>query len=310
MKPLRLVLALPLGFFACVAGDDSVLPGNDAGADATSDATTNDAALTDAPIDADAGPWTPAVLDEDGSLALWLESSSQNLTISSGQVEKWSDLSKNHNDATNPTAGPTVDSAVLNGHDAVSFATDVVLGITDAASLQFGTDQFFMIAVAKDTGIGGIYFFSKAQTKFSIEGQAFYQGLEFLAVQTTYDGGSGTLPYAHFAEDTTDSGTSVDYAGSYDAPVFDDGNFHIVGFRRNDPFDITIYADGKTQAATTGSFDVSQVGYGVNVGAVRYGQVIRQVTADVAEIIVVHSSIVSDATVANLQTYLKTKYAL
>ncbi len=97
----------------------------------------------------------------------------------------------------------------------------------------------------------------------------------------------------------------------YDATVFDDRKFHIVAARRPNPSVLTVYADGQseTNSATT-DFDGSTVGQNVTIGALKYGKTIFAVGGDIAEIIVVRASIVSDATVANLQTYLATKYAL
>ncbi len=304
----RLAFALPFGFIACV-GDSGNTPQKDAGPDSSPPADAspgNDVAPTP-----DAGPWTPAALDADGSLVLWLEASASNVTTSNNLVEKWSDLSKHHNDALNPSGGPGVHAVAINGHDALTFSSDVDLTITDNASLQFGTDQFFIIAVGTDTMNGPLGFFSKVQTKVNISGTNFYQGVELIATSATWDGGTGMIPVARFAQDWTDAGTSTIQSIEYDAPVFNDGKFHIVAARRFDPSTLAVYADGQsaTNSGTT-SYDVSTVGQNVTIGSLHYGKTVLAVGGDIAEIIVVRSSIVSDATVVNLQTYLKTKYAL
>jgi hypothetical protein len=314
MKKLFAV-ALPLAIFACV-GDDNITPPNDSGADTTTpnDATATDATPNDsAPVDAaDAGPWTPAVLDADGSLALWLEASSGNLTVSAGSVEKWSDLSKNHNDAINAAGGPSVDTAAVNGHDALTFGNGFNLTITDNATLRFGTDQFVIMTVGNDTENGPLGFFSKVQTKTSNVGvTSLYQGVELIATASTFDGGSGLIPIARFAQDFADAGTSSIQSVEVDAPIFDDGHFHMIGARRSNPSVLTVYADQNsvTNNATTDD-DVSVPGIDVTIGALKYGKNVIAVSGDVAEIVVVHAPIISDATVTDLQTYLKTKYAL
>src|SRR5689334_985955 len=92
---------------ACVGGDDSTT--KDSGPDVTSNDAGNDVSNDVTTDGSDAGPWTPATLDADGSLAFWFDTSiSANVVISSGKVGKWTDRSKNHNDATNSTGGPSI----------------------------------------------------------------------------------------------------------------------------------------------------------------------------------------------------------
>jgi hypothetical protein len=305
-KPLALVALLP--FFACV-GDDTTTT-IDAGPDVTAQDTGSDV-VTAGDVTDNGGPWTPAVLDSQGSLALWLEASPANLVISSGHIEQWTDLSSNHNNATNPSGGPTSDTSVINGHDAVLFAMHgVVLGITDATSLQFGTDQFLMMAVARES-TSGLYFFSKAQAGVSGGGSYFRTGIEFLGLSGPYDGGTAIAPYIEFAEDPTDSGTITSYPATWQGSVFGDGNFHIVGARRTDAFDMVLLVDGQPpQTTSTGDYDVSQVGSNVEIGSVAYGSINPQMNGEIAELVVVHATIIADATLTSLQTYFTTKYGL
>jgi hypothetical protein len=293
---------------ACVGDDSST-------SDSGPDVTTSDAADSSPPSDATseeaAGPWTPASLDADGSLALWLQTTASQLTTSNGFVEKWADLSKNHNDATNATTGPVVDSAVVGGHDALHFA-NVTLAIADSPSLRFGTDQVFVAAVVKDTAFGALAAFSKAQTKTGIGGTVFYQGFELIGTSGPIaDGGNALVALARHAEDLTDAGTSTIQSAQSDAPVFDDGKFHVIGARRPNASALTVYADGVmvTNGATIDD-DVSVAGINVAVGAVKYGKVVQSVDGEIAEVIVVHASIISDATVANVFAYLKSRYTL
>ncbi len=59
-----------------------------------------------------------------------------------------------------------------------------------------------------------------------------------------------------------------------------------------------------------GGFDISEVGYGVNIGSVRYGNISPAMNGEIAELVVVHAKIIADATVTSLHDYLKAKYAL
>ncbi len=148
---------------------------------------------TDAPTDtlqADGGAWTPAALDAQGQLALWLEASSANVTVSAGKVGVWKDLSKNHNDAVNNQGGPVVDSVVVNQRDAVHFVGSARLKIADATSLQLGIDQFDIEVVVKVTATP-CYFFSKATINNTTGGPTYVSGLEVAANTQTIkvDGG-------------------------------------------------------------------------------------------------------------------------
>jgi len=297
---------------ACV-GDDSTT--KDGGSDATTDGGGGDvvqtADATDAPTEA--GPWTPAVLDGDGSLALWLAASpSANVVISSGQVGVWKDLSKNHNDATNGSAGPTVHGSAINGLDALSFDTlGLSLDVADAPSLQFAADQVLIMAVERATAVP-FYLFSKAREKNGGGGQYFYTGIEVRAEQgATLDGGTGTVLTAELLDDPTDAGVTDGVTESWSTGVFDDGKFHIVGLRRTKATEVQLLVDDASpQTATTTAADVSSVGNDVRIGSIKYGTVTYTVHGEIAEIVVVHSTVVADSVVADVHQYLKSKYAL
>jgi hypothetical protein len=272
-------------------------------ADAIVDTSGPDASNNDG--DADAAVWTPTVLDQAGSLALWLEASPSNVVLSNSLVEQWNDLSKNHNNAVNALTGPTVDSAVINGHDALRFSVmGTTLSIADAPSLQFATDQFLMMAVTKQTA-GSLYWFSKGLIGSGPTGPQFSQGIEFLGFNGTVDGGAESAPFMHIVTSTT-SATAL-----WNGSVFQDSQFHIVGLRRTSVFGTTFIVDGQpTQASSMGGLDVSQAGQGARLGAVHYGNIANPVAGDIAEIIIVHATVIADTDVANVHAYLQTKYAL
>ena len=266
----------------------------------------------DAPPD-QASPWTPTVLDQAGKLAFWLEASPANLTISGGLVEAWADQSKNHNNASNSNTGPTVDAMGINGHGALHFTTSgLVLGMTDAPSLRFAADQFYITAVAK-VAAGTPYFFAKVTTGFSGGGSFYNGGLQFLSHPETTDAGAVNAP---FAEINPQTGDQIDWA----APCFDDMRPHIVALRRTNSFTLALTVDDQPSlTASTGSFDVSEgpedgaPGKDVAIGALVYGTFHPPEDFEIAEILGVHdatSGVVSDADVAQLHAYLKQKYGL
>jgi hypothetical protein len=261
----------------------------------------------DAGVD-QAAPWTPAALDQAGELALWLEASSANLVISGGLVESWKDLSKNKNDASNPNGGPTVLPSAINGHDAVNFASfGVTLAMADAASLQFAMDQIYITAVAKVTK-GSPYFFAKYATGVSGAGVYYSAGLLFLATAGVSDAGASII--GPVAEVSALSGNELDW----DAPCFEDGNFHIVAMRRTSSSTLELTVDDQTPVTTeTGDFDVSEPGQSAYLGSVSFGSVHPATNFDIVELLAVHSAssgVVADSDVANVHAYLKQKYGL
>jgi len=303
------------------ASDTGTTPKGDSGADGAADTgggpqdanTGDDGAPDSGPIDSgldgadQSAPWTPAVLDQAGSLALWLEASGPNVVISGGLVETWNDQSKNKNDASNPNGGPTVAPMAINGHDALTFdSVGVTLGIPDAQSLQFGTDQVYITAVAK-VNMGTPYFFGKFTAGQSGAGSFYSTGLVFLAQSGTDDAGATIL--GPVVKVNSLAGDEVDWGG----PAFEDGKAHVVAMRRTSASGMRVTVDSKPPVeAQTGSFDVSEPGQPTLIGAVLFGNFHPSTNFEIAEIVAVHSStgVVADADVANLHGYLMHKYGL
>jgi hypothetical protein len=292
-------------------GTDGTLPPAEAGADGSVDGSHPDGGTDSGPKDAgfdaadSAAPWTPAQLDTAGKLALWLEPSSANFVISGGVVEQWNDLSKNANNASNTANGPVVVPNAINGHNALHFTTrGVTLDMADATSLQFGTDQIYITAVAQETA-GTAYFFSKTTSAFGGAGSYYKSGLQFYAGSQDNDAG-GTVYGPALNIDST-AGDEVFWGSS----VFDDGKFHIVSFRRPNSFtDVLGVDDRPLQTYSTGSFDESQAGQVASVGSVTYGTFNQTQDFQLVEIVIEHTSVIPDADVANIHAYLKAKYKL
>lgn len=275
--------------------DSSVPKDSSSGGDASTDAAHPDGSVA----------WSPATLDGQNQLALWLEASASNITLSSGKVGVWKDLSKNHNDATNNQGGPVVDAVAVNKLDAVHFVTTARLKINDAPSLQFGLDQFDMGVVIKVSATPS-YFYSKATSMTTTGGPTYVSGLEVGANTQTIkvDGGpvSSTSPFAHFDPTNT---------LSWQDPVFDT-KFHFVEVRRTNAGSLAMAVDDQApRTISTGGINLNQQGNGVTLN-VAYGNIAPQADFDMAELVIIHGTngVVSDVDAANLHGYLKQKYAL
>jgi len=273
----------------------------DGGDDAALDVVQDVAQQQDAPNEAiaDAG-FTPAVLDQAGKLALWLEATPADITIADGGVTAWKDKSKNHNDAKALGATfPFVVSAVA-GHDAVKFdAFGSALTIPDAKSLQFATDQTHIVAVAKLSTLRSFFF---VKTTSPTDG-AVYTGLSFFIAN-----GGGTDASA-FSLSPYASISGVDSVTWGNANELADAKFHLVAYRRTDATHIEVWLDDLApKMATVPAIDVSATGVDVMFGPLN-GPTSPDMTL-VEEVVVHDPAGVSDGDVANVNGYLKQKYGL
>jgi hypothetical protein len=266
-----------------------------------------DAAEGGASPDAEAGAWTPAVLDLEGEVALWLEASAANLVISSGNVGTWNDLSQYKNNASNAQGGAAVSPAAVNGHDAVHFVNGDVLSAADATSLQFGVDQVYIEVAMKSAGMVAC-FFSKGKQTPGPAGSVYSGGLEFFTNFQTVDGGSLVFTTARVGTNATDT---ISFGAS--SPGLDDNNFHLVSLRRANSSTLILGVDDMPLVmGTTGSFDVSEATIPVKIGGYHYGNINFPVDLEIAELLVLHGSagVIADADVASVHAYLKEKYGL
>lgn len=301
---------MALAFGACV-GDDSTAP-NDGGPDtSTSDAAID--ALGSDVVQSDAsdggGPWTPAVLDQAGELALWLESSSSNIVTVTNAVGQWKDRSQNHNDANCSNNCPIVDTAVVNGLDAIRFEQKSgVVDINPSSSLDFGVDDVYIAAVAATTAPSGHGVLYQNAQYGSCNGSCPYvYGLRFWVNGDPVDAG-GTGVSLTTQLDTVNEADWTD-------PVFDDGKFHRVAMRRAGG-GFSLYQsvdDAVPRAYSTGQKDLTLDASVISIGGWEPALgILPAVHLDLAELIIVHAkgAPVPDQTVLDVQKYLKSKYAL
>lgn len=229
----------------------------------------------------------------------------------------WEDQSKNANDGVNSGLYPPVyEPAAVNGHDAVHFnEKGSAVVITDAPTLQFGTDQFFIAVVARTT-TGSSYFFSKATTSPTGFGEVYKEGLEFFTDSNVEDDAGDTLyddagiafnaPTVHLDNAT---GDQLSWLGT----GFEDNAYHVVVLFRQSARLVSLSVDSlPAQVLPVAMTNVSEVGTDVTIGTVPYGSFRPALDMSVAEMLVVHSSIgvVENADIAAVRAYLQKKYGL
>jgi hypothetical protein len=290
----------PSGAFSTDHPSTDAATADSAGGGSSDAMVSSDASSTDAD---GAPPFTPAALDAKGSLALWLEAS-QNVSLDQGQVAIWGDLSKNKNDALGNVSGrPAVAHAAIHGHDAVDFgAVNTYVTVADAVSLQFGADEIAIFGVAKYSGPAGrAFLYSKASYPCSSGLCTYAEGPE-LFIGEDADAQASLVPEVRW---------DTNYSGSWNASVFTNNGFHLVGLRRNGQ-NVTLYVDGATQNVVLNLAGASEAGQPLVIGARHLGTFMPTIDFQLAELVVVHAAngIVTDGDVDPLVAYLRSKYAL
>ncbi|HEX4517467.1 MAG TPA: hypothetical protein VH054_28170, partial [Polyangiaceae bacterium] len=215
-------------------------------------------------------------------------------------VATWKDKTKNANDAVALGTPPIVETAVVAGHDAVHFFTAAQpLGITDAVSLRFGTDEIYVVAVTKVLTLRS-FFFEKVAP---LDGG----GSAGLEVFIANGGGTDASGFSLSPYGSLDGVSSVTWGNGNELA---DGKFHIVSFHRSDATHIAVSIDDALPVtAAVNATDVSAPGAQAVVGVVT-----APAAADfsIAEELILHatSSAIADADIGSLHAYLKAKYGL
>ena len=300
---LALLCLLPLGIAGCVSDSPVTTAGTDAATESSTpvDASADSGSDTSSDV---AQPWSPAALDTEDKLALWLEGSAPNVGVSNGKVGKWTDLSKHKTNAVNINGGPTVLAGAANGHDALHFGTfGVTLDVADAPSLQFADHQVYLEAVVRSQKTRG-FVWSKATSVNAGSGPSYTTGLELFTETPT----TGTAPSfgAHIRPDAQNTNHWGD-------AVFTDTSFHALRLRRTSTTELVLGVDDQPlRPAGVQTFPVDEAGKPVSIGPVLYGNLTPQVDFDIAELVVVHDAngVVLDGDVTALHAYVKKKYGL
>lgn len=288
-----------LSVYACTGEIAQTTPANDAGADVALDSSTPDTSTPDAATeasapDADAAP--PFDVKNLTGLVLWLDAS-KGVTGTSA-VSAWADQSPSKNDAAMATANyqPALVASSIGGKPAIHFAGGTHVTVADAASLQWGTGDFYVSVVLKHNTAGATYgmVFSKQNPgTYPYVGPGIFANFSLPSASTTI---GGQVDFTHYV--------------SSSANLLNDNVGRQFSFSRTGT-KLSVRVNGtQTDAAADASssgMDISSATYAVFIGAnVNGGQAL---TGDIGEIIAVKGAI-SAGDVTNVEAYLKAKYSL
>lgn len=228
-------------------------------------------------------------------LALWLDGSKGVTADGSGNVSKWADQSGNANDAVQATANrqPSVVTPGINGKAVIRFNPPSViypyLSIPDAATLRLGTGDFYIAAVAKRPADNAFLncVLSKQNAGAPFAGYAIY-----LNISAPHAGGQ------------LDANNDILSTGG----PYGDGVARQFGFVRA-AGTATFRVDGATEGtlpATAVNSDAP--GVPLSIGGVAPTG-LHPLVGDLAELVIVKGTI-SGSDMAQIEAYLKAKYAL
>jgi roadblock/LC7 domain-containing protein len=220
-----------------------------------------------------------------------------------GTIRRWTDLSSNGNDAVQATTAyaPLYTAVGIGGLPSATFTGPITfLAIPDSASMQWGTDDFVVLTVARSSA------------KTASEGMLYakvgpypYYGVNL------YINADKPVPTTLAAAQVS----GAVYVVSEPPPsTFVDSTVHLLSARRSGAT-LEIRVDGAVSASMTtasvAAVDVSAVGWQAVIGQNGYAPTyeFQQVHGDVAETLGVRGS-VTDAELAELEQYLKTRYAI
>ncbi len=320
IPPWTLLLAGPIAAFVACSSEsspgDGAAPGPDGGSTADGGGTTG----------ADAGPGTGDAAGGGGEggasdaasgydvksiagLVLWLDSE-KGVTLSPAASAHWDDQSGNGNHAVKVQGCgvPDRNAPVQKGHASLGFHEYECFAIPDGPSLEWGTGDFFVAAVAlnnynKATGAGG--------TTFTYQ-DGSYVRKRFGEVYSKIASGFGpgpTLVYNDWSDQSLKIVGSVDSTQMLRTPYTFGGPAHLIALRRKGDV-LELRLDGAAVSTLTGDagapIDVSSVGTGVAIGG-RPG--LTNFVGGIWEIVAVKGTI-SDADLASFETYAKAKYGL
>jgi hypothetical protein len=280
---------------------DSTDSGHPEAAASTPDAS--DAASTsnaDAEATAEASaPWTPSTLG--AQLAFWFDPTS--LVAVAGSVAKWSDLSRNGNDALQPTVGyePTYTVSGIGGLPSATFGGPITyLTIADNPTLDWATSDFAIFVVVRATSqtASSAMLYQKVLPVSPYDGATLYLNAN---KPTTSNLAAAQISGAVYALSTAPPATYVDFT------------VHLLGMRRAGAtleMRVDGAASGTLTSAAVATTSVSNTAY-VTIGQNGYPpqSEFQQLHGDIAEMVGVRETL-SAADLQSLEHYLKTRYGI
>ena len=247
--------------------------------------------------------WSPK--DHLPGLTVWLDNRVGLNFDGSAKLTSWVDQSGNGNNGvvTAPCAGPSRAVGSLAGQDTLLFSETGGVGtcvaIADAATIEFGTGDFAVFMVARYTntpdalGAGDATpnFFSKIQNASPGTGVHLF-------------GNTSTEAKMQFWENNI-VGNSVVGA----TPGLNDNVFRRIGATRRG-LDLEVWVQGVSDGKIVlgSALDLSQPGRPLNLGGVPESYR-SSLHGNIAEVIVVKGNL-TNAQLADLDTYFKTKHGL
>jgi hypothetical protein len=278
------------------------------GPDAAAESGGSDAAAEsggpDAAPDAgsDGGPWTPLAIQS--KLTFWFDPTS--LIVVGGQVPKWTDLSSNGNNAVQATQAyePIYTASGIAGLPSATFTGPVTfLRVTDTATMQWGTDDFLVLAVVRGNvgSAGNAMIYQKTLTPYPWDGVNLFINAN--------EGAATNLAGVQVSHPV--------YALSTPPPsTFVDGSVHLLGaYRAGATLEIRVdgTVSGTMTSAQVATGDVSAIGIdaiiGQNGGGTPPTPEFQQFHGDIAEELAIVGPAASTY-LANLEQYLMARYSI
>lgn len=259
------------------------------------DATVEKDASGSGSIDS-AIPFSPSQLT---GLVMWLDAD-EGVVAPGGKVSGWADQSGQSNSAAQTMAArqPSVMTGILNGRAVIRFnGTSNVLVVPDAASLQWGTDDFTIAVVGSwtnpMTGYGA--FLTKQADPYPYVGYSVWANFPQPSASTKFG----------FQLDA-----ETDFLSTNTAALNDGMPRVFVSTRTGTKLDIRVGGTSDKVFTATTARNVTAVGAALYIGGHEQGaSVIQTLAGDIAEVIAVRGTL-SATDIGKLETYLKTKYAL
>jgi hypothetical protein len=322
---LLFALGLVAAFAACSGDDDNASAGPGAGApDAATGTSSSSSGGGSSSSSGSSGSSSssgqPADAGQDGvapgydvkslpGLVLWLESGT-GVDFGGAAQAKWADQSGKANDATQPAAcaKPDRNANVLNGHQGLGFHEVECLEIPDAVTLQWGTGDFYVAAVARN--------FANTATSTD-EGTTFtyqdgsYKRKRFGEVYSKIPslfGPGPTIVFNDWTDRTRKIVGSLDVSQMVKTPNIYAEPAHIIALRRKGEV-LELRIDGAVTSQMTDAgapLDISTVGTPVAIGG-RAG--LTNFVGSIWEIVAIKGAS-ADADLAKLEAYAIAKYKL
>lgn len=335
MRNPRFLLLLAgglVGIFAACGDDDAatgVTPGIDGGAStsgttgstSSSGGTTSSGGSTSGnPTDggmdsgtdsgADSGP--PGYdVKKLPNLVLWLESNTGVDLGAAATPAKWSDQSGKGNDAVQKPGEcgkPDRNANMLNGHIGLGFHETECLQIADNATLQFGTGDFYIGAVARNYANTATS--TDPGTVFKYQ-DGSYTRRRYGEVYSKIPSLFGPGPAIVF-NDWTDKSRKIvgtlDLTEMVKTPNIYGEPGHLIGFRRKGEV-LELHVDDAVKSTMTDAgapIDVSNAGTPIAIGGRAN---LTEFVGSIWEIVVIKGTM-SDADLKDFETYAIAKYKL